>query len=177
MHEAKVTLRQAKDQKEFGQLKDDPLSEDGVAYIMKYSAEDTEPPLYKDINDKSYIKDRTKIDPYGPFMVGMVSHMGDIEPYPNGEVYRGVKADLRAEYPEGRVFSWHGLCSTTKRLVVLRNPMFCGDSGKRTIFAIKLTQGQAREITRYSLVAEEVEILLPPGLHVCMHACICTWVA
>ena len=41
--------------------------------------------------------------------------------------------------------------------------MFCGDSGKRTIFQITLTQGQAREITRYSLIAAEDEVLLPPG--------------
>ena len=46
---------------------------------------------------------------------------------------------------------------------MLSNPQFCGESGKRTIFAIKLTQGQAREITRYSLVASEDEVLLPPG--------------
>ena len=35
--------------------------------------------------------------------------------------------------------------------------------GKRTIFAINLTQGQARDITRYSLVPSEGEVLLPPG--------------
>ena len=52
---------------------------------------------------------------------------------------------------------------TTKSAEVLSNPMFCGDTGKRTIFTIKLTQGQAREITRYSLVASEDEVLLPPG--------------
>ena len=53
--------------------------------------------------------------------------------------------------------------SATKSMAVLSNPMFCGDSGKRMIFAIHLTQGQAREITRYSLVAGEDEVLLPPG--------------
>jgi hypothetical protein len=37
------------------------------------------------------------------------------------------------------------------------------NAGKRTIFTIKLTQGQARDITRYSLVAAEDEVLLPPG--------------
>ena len=52
---------------------------------------------------------------------------------------------------------------TTKSMKVLSNPMFCGDSGKRTIFQIALTQGQARDITRYSLIASEDEVLLPPG--------------
>ena len=31
---------------------------------------------------------------------------------------------------------------TTKSMKVLENPMFCGSSGKRTIFVITLTQGQ-----------------------------------
>ena len=33
---------------------------------------------------------------------------------------------------------------TTKSAAVLSNPMFCGDTGKRTIFTIALTQGQVR---------------------------------
>ena len=60
MNEAEVTFATAQDQKQFGSLKDDPLSVDGIACIMKYSAEDTQPPLYKDLNDKAYMKDRTK---------------------------------------------------------------------------------------------------------------------
>ena len=46
---------------------------------------------------------------------------------------------------------------------MLSNPQFCGATGKRTIFAITLTQGQAREITRYSMIGAEDEVLLPPG--------------
>ena len=72
---------------------------------------------------------------------------------------------------------------TTKSMKVLSNPMFCGSEGKRTIFVITLTQSQvridfptlsplfpdvvlarqARDITRYSLIASEDEVLLPPG--------------
>ena len=39
----------------------------------------------------------------------------------------------------------------------------CVDSLQFYIFQITLTQGQAREITRYSLIAAEDEVLLPPG--------------
>eukprot|EP01049_Picozoa_sp_SAG25_P015220 SAG25_NODE_3008_length_1270_cov_2.114432_1_plen_253_part_10 len=49
MDMAEVTLAMAKDQKQYGQLKDDPLCVEGIAFIMKYSAEDTVPPLYKDM--------------------------------------------------------------------------------------------------------------------------------
>ena len=111
---------------------------------MKYSAEDTHPTFYSDMNNKCYDKDRKKIAPYGKYMVGLVKHMKEVPPYPNSNVTRGVKADLKADYPEGREFTWYGFCSTTKSMKVLSNPMFCGDAGKRTIFAIQLTQGQVR---------------------------------
>ena len=160
---AEITFETAQDQKQFGALRDDPLSADGIALLMSYSAESTHPPLYKDMNNKCYDHDRKNVMPYGPFIVTTVMHMAHIEPYPSGTVFRGVKADLRSDYPAGRKVTWHGFCSTTKSAQVLSNPQFCGESGKRTIFAIALTQGQAREITRYSLIAAEDEVLLPPG--------------
>eukprot|EP01043_Picozoa_sp_COSAG02_P043247 COSAG02_NODE_3752_length_6284_cov_8.897171_4_plen_1014_part_00 len=160
---AEQTLEMARDAKQFGHLQDDPLSAEGVAFMMKYSAEDTVPAFYKEMNNRCYDPDRSKFAPFGPYAVGCVKHMKAIEPYANGTVLRGVKADLSKDYPKGREFVWHGFCSTTKSMEVLSNPMFCGDAGKRTIFQIQLTQGQAREITRYSLVQAEDEVLLPPG--------------
>jgi hypothetical protein len=160
---AEITREKAEDALQYGTLQGDPLSIDGIAFLMTYSAEATHPPLYKDMNAKCYDIDRSKIMPYGQFIVATVKHMAAIEPYPNDTVFRGVKADLRSDYPEGRKVTWHGFCSTTKSAAVLSREEFCGQSGKRTIFAIKLTQGQAREITRYSLVASEDEVLLPPG--------------
>jgi hypothetical protein len=156
-------LEKAEDAKTFGNLKNDPVSVDGVAYFMGYSDEATSPPLYADMNGKAYDKDRGKFTPYMQYMVGMVKHMKAVEPYPNKQVFRGVKADLRDQYPTGRKVTWHGFCSTTKSAAVLQNPQFFGKQGKRTIFAIQLTQSQGREITRYSLMPKEDEILLPPG--------------
>ena len=118
---------------------------------MKYSAEDTQPTFYGDMNNKCYDKDRKKIVPFGHYMVGLVMHMKEMPAYPNSNVTRGVKADLKADYLEGREFTWYGFCSTTKSMQVLSNPMFCGDSGKRTIFAIQLTQGQVRTIPSHLL--------------------------
>ena len=51
---------------------------------------------------------------YGGFIVGTVKAMGQLEPYGNGTVVRGVKLDLKLDYPEGREFTWHSFCSTTK---------------------------------------------------------------
>eukprot|EP01045_Picozoa_sp_COSAG04_P035055 COSAG04_NODE_7932_length_1045_cov_0.902748_2_plen_183_part_00 len=117
-------LEVAQDQKKFGKLKDDPLSVDGIACIMKYSAEDTQPPLYKDLNDKSYLKDRTNIDPYGMYVVATLQHMKQTKPFPNGTVNRGVKADLKEDYQKGREFTWHGFCS-------VRSPSFVSESTRR----------------------------------------------
>eukprot|EP01043_Picozoa_sp_COSAG02_P065198 COSAG02_NODE_9764_length_2117_cov_1.835481_1_plen_556_part_01 len=160
---AEQILDMAQDAKQFGELKSDPLAVQGVAFMMMYSAEGTDPAFYKVLNEHCYDPDRSKIVPFGEYIVGAVKHMKAIEPYPNSVVNRGVKADLAAQYPKGREVVWHGFCSTTKSIEVLSNPMFCGDSGSRTIFQITLTQGQAREITQYSLVASEDEVLLPPG--------------
>ena len=35
-----------------------------------------------------------------------------------------------ADYVEGRKFTWHGFCSTTKSIKVLENPLFCGKTGR-----------------------------------------------
>ena len=105
MSMARVTRNTAKDQKIYGELQDDPLSEDGIAFFMKYTAEDTLPPLYKDLNNKAYNKDRAHIKPYGLYIVGTVKHMRYIEPYPNDEVFRGVKADLKAAYKKVRTLA------------------------------------------------------------------------
>ena len=163
MEFAKITLQTAHDQKQFGMLRDDPLPADGIAFFMTYSSEATLPPFYKDLNAKCSNPDRSAAAPYGPFIAATVKYMADIEPFPSDTVFRGVKADLRADYPKGRKVTWHGFVSTTKNAQVLSNPQFCGEVGKRTIFAIKLMQGQARDITRYSLVLTEEEVLLPPG--------------
>ena len=72
------------------------------------------------MNTKCYDKDRKKILPYGLFIVGTVKHMKTIEAYPNISVFRGVKADLKADYPEGREFTWHGFCSVRSLLLRLR---------------------------------------------------------
>jgi hypothetical protein len=163
MNAAELILEQALDAKQYGKLQGDPLSADQIAHVMLYSAELTDPPFYKDMNSKCYDTDRSKIKPYGPYMVNLLKTIKLIEAYMGGNVYRGVRADLTKDYAKGREVTWHGFVSTTKSMGVLENPMFCGQHGNRTIFTIVLTQGQARDITRYSMIEAEDEVLLPPG--------------
>eukprot|EP00930_Biecheleria_cincta_P075792 TRINITY_DN62995_c0_g1_i1.p1 TRINITY_DN62995_c0_g1~~TRINITY_DN62995_c0_g1_i1.p1 ORF type:complete len:320 (+),score=56.53 TRINITY_DN62995_c0_g1_i1:219-1178(+) len=164
MSMAKDTHQIAVDAKKWGKCKHDRLEADAIASLMKYSAEDTTPAIYQDMNDKCYKKDRRLIKPYLKFMWLLLTSMRDIEPCSLPTIFRGVKRDLSSEYPSGREFVWHGFCSCTKSIEVLEKTQFCGSDGPRTIFVVKLTQGQARDITRYSLFGDdEDEILMPPG--------------
>ena len=91
-----------------------PVSIDETAFVMKYTPEDTKPPLYGDMNTKAYLPNRDLIEPYGAFMASLVKSMSKMEPFPDGTVTRGVKGDLSASYPVGRKVTWHGLVSCTK---------------------------------------------------------------
>jgi hypothetical protein len=156
-------LHMAKDAVEFGHLKDCGLSIDEVAMIMQYSAEDTEPPFYRELNRVCYDRDRAKAHAYAKSMWLLAHALKKLPSYGKTQVFRGVKLDLSADHPEGRVVVWHGWVSTTTAIKVLETPQFCGDTGDRTFFIINLTQSQGRDITQFSLIPGEAEVLLPPG--------------
>ena len=44
-----------------------------------------------------------------------------------------------ADYAEGRKFTWHGFCSTTKSIKVLENPLFCGKTGRVATLFLSLS--------------------------------------
>jgi hypothetical protein len=114
-----LTLRTAQDQKTYGQLKDDPLAVEDIAFIMKYSAEDTIPPLYKELNDRCYNPDRTLFRAFAPFAVSTVLAMKKIEPWDGATVFRGVKADLREDYTAGREFTCMLIPLPVRRIVLV----------------------------------------------------------
>ena len=108
---AEGILRRATDASQFGTLIGNVLSADGIAYLMCYTDEATTPALYQDMNTKCYAINRSSIQPYGRFLAGMLKHVRRLKPYPNSQVFRGVKADLRSQYPKGRIVVWYGCCS------------------------------------------------------------------
>jgi hypothetical protein len=91
-----------------------------------------------------------------------VSKRSSSDRYVGGNVYLGVKADLRAQYPKDREVTWFQFSSCTCDIQVEQSAQFCGSSGTRTLFSIELTTGRARSITKFSLVPSEAEVLLPP---------------
>jgi len=159
---ARHTYQQAIDLKTYGRFRHHLISEDHLAIIMKYCAEDTDPSVYKEANASCYKPDRSSASPFKNFLWLLLRAMYYLQPYPGTIVHRGVKKDLRNDYPAGREFTWQGFTSTTKSLHTLCQDMFLGDRGERTIFTIELTQRQARDISAYSPL-DEGEVLLPPA--------------
>ena len=69
--------------------------------------------------------------------------------------------DLSAVYTEGRLVTWWPISSATSQVGVLKNKLFLGDSGIRTMFTI--TVCNARDVERYSAIGCEKERILLPG--------------
>ena len=82
MEFAEITYDCARDAKEYGSLRDDPVDVEGIAALMKYTTEDSVPSLYKVLNEKCYEKDRTRIDPFAKFLWMLLQAMRKMEPGP-----------------------------------------------------------------------------------------------
>ena len=78
---ARSIHEQVADAKEYGQFRDDPLPLDCIAALMLYSAEDTDPPLYRDMSTKCYQRNRTLVRPYAKFLWLFHSALKMIPPY------------------------------------------------------------------------------------------------
>jgi hypothetical protein len=134
-----------------------------VAVFALYTAELAGLSPYGGCNEALRSADRSKCKPYVKFIWYLMHAMAKCEPYVGGNVYRGVKADLRAQYPADREVTWFQFSSCTCDIQVEQSEQFCGSSGTRTLFSIELTTGRARVITKFSLVPSEAEVLLPPN--------------
>eukprot|EP00971_Amphidinium_carterae_P259216 5143897-Amphidinium_carterae.1 len=90
---AKDTLREASEyQREHA---DCNLTVDGLAAIMKYTAEDGQPTFYSSMNSSCYQKERSKVAPFVPYMWLLMKSLSQLQSYTGTEVYRGVKLNLR----------------------------------------------------------------------------------
>jgi hypothetical protein len=85
-----------------------------------------------------------------------------IRPSEHTLVWRGVREDLSAAYPNGKEFAWWAFSSCTASIDVLESPEYLGKSGARTIFSIQTNSG--KRIRAHSYFENEDEILLPPGI-------------
>lgn len=117
--------------------------------------------LYPTLNAALRDRDRARLKPFFPFLQLMLLARAKLPKFV-GTVWRGVKADLRKQYTQGKEVYWWAFSSTTQRLSTLNNPMFLGQEGVRTVFSLQVRSGV--DIARYSVFeGEEAEVLLFPG--------------
>jgi len=139
--------------------------------IWLYTAES---PLYPRLNGLLRGKDRATLKVhFFPYLRLLLSGLGKLRAMQGAEkrmVNRGVKLDLAgahpSEYAHSKTLVWWPFSSTTSNLSVLSNPMFLGKSGSRTIFQIHTSK--AVDISAFSAIKSEAELLLPPGLGLCI---------
>ncbi|CAF4877296.1 unnamed protein product, partial [Rotaria magnacalcarata] len=135
------------------------LSIDEAASITLYSMEwqPQDKCLYHVLNKTLRNENRQKLTPWFLFLKLILTALGHL-PSMARTVYRGVKKDIRHEYPEGRTLVWWGFSSCTSKLSVLQNELFLGRTGPRTFFTIECDSG--KDIRKYSCYQAEDEILL-----------------
>ncbi|CAF3556917.1 unnamed protein product [Rotaria socialis] len=146
--------------KKYEDLSPGKLSIDEAAAITLYSME-WEPQsecLYHVLNKTLRNENRQKLRPWFLFLkliLTALTHFPSIA----RTVYRGVKKDMRQEYPEGTTLVWWGFSSCTSKINVLQNELFLGVTGPRTFFTIECDSG--KDIRTYSCYQADDEILLP----------------
>ena len=99
-----------------------------------------------------------------PFLPMLKLCMLGLRPLPKyrGVVWRGVRANLRADYPTGERVTWWAFASASLEMKTLEDRRFCGQSGPRTLFMISTNLGF--DVSPFSFFPTEAEVLLPPGL-------------
>jgi hypothetical protein len=135
---------------------------DQMAAICLYTMDWTpkENSFYHVLNKTLREQDRNRLKPWFQYLHLIMSALTQL-PKLQGTFYRGVKVDLRNEYPMHGTVYWWGLSSCTKSVAVLQSDDFLGCSGPRTLFAIETSS--AVDISEYSYFRGESEVLLPPA--------------
>ncbi|CAF4393245.1 unnamed protein product [Rotaria sp. Silwood2] len=149
----------------------DGLTTDESASIMLYTYESMphENSLYVILNEALRSEERQKLIPWFSYLRLVLAALLRL-PSDRHFVTRGLRKDLRAEYPEGSTFIWWGFSSCTLSVKVLESEMFFGKTGTRTLFQIDCHTG--KNIKNHSFLSKEDEILLLPGRQFDVKSCL-----
>ena len=141
---------------------EDDLTTDESASIMLYTYESIpqKNSLYIILNATLRSEQRQKLTPWFLYLRLILTALARLRSE-RCFVNRGVKEDLRAQYPRGASFIWWGFSSCTSSIEVLENEQFFGKSGTRTLFQIDCHTG--KNIKNHSFISSENEILLLPA--------------
>jgi hypothetical protein len=125
--------------------------------------------ILRDNRDPANRKERLK--PLLGYLKLLLKGLRKLPPVSAPLLYRGIRPrageDLYTMYKtrqdDGQSVSWWGFTSTTRRLQVLQNAMFCGGSGARVMFMIAECKCGV-DIRGLSSFPTEDEVVLPPGV-------------
>ncbi|CAF1350349.1 unnamed protein product [Rotaria magnacalcarata] len=139
------------------------LSQDESASICLYTMDGkvNDKSLCHQLNAALRSKDRSELLPYLMYLKLFLTALWKLKSL-RKTVWRGVKADLGAQYPVGKSFVWWGFSSCVDSLDDIQSDRLLGTRGIRTIFKIECQTGKA--ISKHSYYDDIEEILLLPGI-------------
>jgi len=149
----------------------DGLTVDESASIMLYSMswQPRNKCLYVVLNDTLRSEDRDKLEPWFLYLKLFLTALERL-PSVHRTVYRGVKLDMKKDYPKGKSIVWWGFSSCTTSIDVLESEVFLGTTNTRTMFTIECNWG--KDIRKHSYFPSEDEILLLPATQFKVVACL-----
>lgn len=140
----------------FGQsATDGHLTPHEAAALFLYT---TESPVYRQLNATLRVADRSRITPYLGYLRLFFSALSKLGGAP-ATLFRGVRLDLKKQYPQGAKVIWWGVSSCTPKLSVAQ--AFLGGNGARTLFRVDALRPVS--IRRYSAYEQEEEYIVAPG--------------
>ena len=149
--------------KESCQQPEDGLTSDESAAIMMYTSESDphEDSLYVILNNTLRSEQRQKL--LKPWLLYLRLVLTALTRLPSRHCFvnRGVREDLRNQYPIGKSIVWWGFSSCTTSIGVLEDELFFGKSGTRTLFQVECNTG--KNVKNHSALQHEDEILLLPA--------------
>ena len=150
---------------------EDGLTTDESASIMLYTyeSEPHEDSLYVILNTTLRSEQRQKLKPWFSYLRLVLTALARL-PSERRFVNRGVREDLRAQYPIGKSFIWWGFSSCTSSVTALECEQFFGKTGTRTLFQIDCNSG--KDVKNHSFIQQEEEILLLPARQFVVKGCL-----
>jgi hypothetical protein len=142
-----------------------------AAALLLYSADSK---FYSMFNSKLRGQDRQQLKPFIRVIWLIMHALSKCPVSVKRHVYRGINADISADYPKGRTITWNAFSSCTTSLDILENEVFMGTTGPRTLFSLELTTNRGRVIAEASFHSNEEEVLLPPNSRFIIESSFCS---
>jgi hypothetical protein len=106
-------------------------------FLYTYEAPVRTQSVYAKLNAALREEDRNLVKPYFAYLRLLLDALVKLPKY-DKTLYRGVKVDLKDNYPEGTEFTWWGFSSTTRDAKVLEGNAFLGTTVHAHYFELML---------------------------------------